>query len=152
MAIDQISGDFTDVTASASNGGACTPSATSGTQTSITCMLGMMTSGEEVTLTITVTAGGTATVQSNTATVSSDTDDPKLANNVTTADTITVVGGGDGGCTVDCLEGSGLIGSAGGCALDAEAAAVDSRALLGFITLLFVSLFALRGRRAMHRR
>jgi uncharacterized repeat protein (TIGR01451 family)/CSLREA domain-containing protein len=63
-------------------------------ETTVTCQIGNMTDGQEVVVTIVVTAGSPGTI-TNTAVVSAQSNDPTSSNNSSTA-TSTVVSGGGG--------------------------------------------------------
>lgn len=116
--IDEISGGFESVTATADNGGACSETVTSETTSTVKCELGDLAVDETVTIIITVTASGdVSSVLSNLASVSSDTEDPVLANNTTSADTLTIEAPPAPPSNVQ-VEGSG--GTKGGCSLQED--------------------------------
>ena len=84
---DQLPGTVGFVSSSSTQG-TCTG------ETTVTCQIGNMTDGQEVVVTIVVTAGNPGTI-TNTAVVSSQSNDPASSNNSSTA-TSTVVSGGGG--------------------------------------------------------
>lgn len=130
IAVDQISGQFDNVTAN-STAGSCTIASPQAGASTVTCELGDMTSGAEVTITISVTGDGLFSILSNLASAYSDTHDPVLGNNAATADTIQLEGPSPTNQPI--LEGSGAFGQEGGCTVSA-----DSRQPAPWVALLVV--------------
>ncbi len=119
--VDQISGQVESVTAQSNNAGACEIEQVSETNTLIKCELGDMESEAQVTVTVNLTPMGEIdSVLSNLASVSSQTEDPRLANNTTTADALTLEGqeplppgtvlegSGAGSCQLQLVRGQGV--------------------------------------------
>jgi uncharacterized repeat protein (TIGR01451 family) len=108
--LDQVSGSFSGVSASATDGGTCTVNATSSSTSAVECELGDMSANagsgsNQVVVTVTVTTGNNLGVLSNTAAVSSDTLDPDLTDNFITADVLSatpeLIAGDVGGCSLN---------------------------------------------------
>lgn len=128
IAVDQISGKFSNVVANSSAGSCSVASAQADTST-VTCELGNLASGGEVTITITVTGEGLLSILSNLASVYSETADPVLGNNAATADTIQLESNNPPSGPL--LEGSGNVTS--GCSLGGSASGAFSWIGLGLI-------------------
>ncbi len=130
--VDQLSGKIESVTAQSDNAGSCEVEAVSETNTLIKCGLGDVEVDEQVTVTVNLTpVGEVDSVLSNLASVSSQTEDPRLANNTTTADALTLEGQ-EPLPPGTVLEGSG----AGSCQLQARTGSVTN----GLSMLWFLSL------------
>jgi len=140
IAVDQISGQFDDVTANSSMGSCTVVSAQAGTST-VTCELGDMTSGSQATITISVTGDGLFSILSNLASAYSDTHDPVLGNNAATADTIQLEGPSPTNQPI--LEGSGI--HAGGCSMSEAPTQFAPWAI--FLAIAAVAALAIRGRK-----
>ncbi|MFO1463339.1 MAG: CARDB domain-containing protein [bacterium] len=130
IAVDQISGQFENVTANSSMGSCSVASPQAGAST-VTCELGDMASGSSATITISVTGDGLFSILSNLASAYSDTHDPVLGNNAATADTIQLEGPSPTNQPI--LEGSGAFGREGGCSMADDARSrAPWAAILGF--------------------